>query len=238
MLSDMNVSDAGIALIKQFEGLRLSAYQDVAGVPTIGWGHTRGVRQGQTISKAQAETFLDEDVDIAENDLRILLKTTSFVPTQCQWDALVSFVFNLGIKAFAGSTAFERLVAGEVEGCAEALTWWNKARDPKTGQLIPQPGLVRRRKAEHDLFLNMQPDKPKPLVKTKTVIGGAIATAGGVASMAGEIKDLATQVQPYVGTGRYVMLLFIAMTIGGGALAIYGRWKLRREALERPEGQV
>ena len=139
----MQISRAGLDLIKQFEGLYLKAYRCPAGVPTIGYGHTAGVAMGQTITQQQADDYLRRDVRQFERAVSRLVR----VPlTQGQFDALVSFAFNLGEGALAQSTLLRLLNAGDYSGAAAQFDRWNKAG----GRVLP--GLVRRRAAERALF--------------------------------------------------------------------------------------
>lgn len=139
----MQISKAGLDLIKQFEGLYLKAYRCPAGVPTIGYGHTAGVAMGQTITQQQADDYLRRDVRQFERAVSRLVR----VPlTQGQFDALVSFAFNLGEGALAQSTLLRLLNAGDYAGAAAQFDRWNKA----AGRVLP--GLVRRRAAERALF--------------------------------------------------------------------------------------
>lgn len=89
----MRISEEGKQLIRDFEGLRLSAYRDAVGVLTIGYGHTRGVRPGQTITRAEAEKLLSADLEPIERQLTADLGEDGVL--QCQFDALCSFCFNL-----------------------------------------------------------------------------------------------------------------------------------------------
>lgn len=139
----MQASKAGLDLIKQFEGLYLKAYRCPAGVPTIGYGHTAGVAMGQTVTQQQADDYLRRDVRQFERAVSRLVR----VPlTQGQFDALVSFAFNLGEGALAQSTLLRLLNAGDYAGAAAQFERWNKAG----GRVLP--GLVRRRAAERALF--------------------------------------------------------------------------------------
>ena len=95
------------AKIKEFEGCRLSAYTDSVGVPTIGVGHTKGVKMGQKISMEQAESFLREDLFSVEK----YVNTIPEVNTQGKFDALVDFAFNLGIGALQRSTLLKKIKA-------------------------------------------------------------------------------------------------------------------------------
>lgn len=139
----MQISKDGLDLIKQFEGLYLKAYRCPAGVPTIGYGHTAGVAMGQAITQQQADDYLRRDVRQFE---RAVARLVSVPLTQGQFDALVSFAFNLGEGALAQSTLLRMLNAGDYAGAAAQFDRWNKAG----GRVLP--GLVRRRAAERALF--------------------------------------------------------------------------------------
>ncbi|MEM6413205.1 MAG: lysozyme [Pseudomonadota bacterium] len=145
----MKISANGIALIKRFEGLELRAYQDIAGVWTIGYGHTGDAAfAGNTIDGEMAEALLKEDVSVYEQGI---IKHVKVYLNQNQFDALCSWSFNLGVGALRRSTALKRLNVGDYTGAAHALTWYNKAR--MNGKLVEITGLVRRRAAEFDLFM-------------------------------------------------------------------------------------
>ena len=122
------LTDEGLDLIKAFEGLRLKAYEDIKGVPTIGWGHTRGVTQadvdkGTTISEYHAEKYLREDLEICED---AILRHVDAPLRQCEHEALVSLVFNIGAAAFATSTMRTKLNDRDRLGAALEFTRWNK----------------------------------------------------------------------------------------------------------------
>lgn len=148
--SGMSLSQAGLDMIKGFEGLRLTAYQDSAGVWTIGYGHTGpDVRPGMTITQARAEQLLRQDVARFEQAVRDAVR----VPlTQNQFDALVSFSFNVGAGAFRGSTLLSKLNAGDYAGAQAEFGRWVHAG----GQRLE--GLVRRRTAEAELFGGRAPE--------------------------------------------------------------------------------
>ena len=137
-------SRAGLGLIQTFEGCKLSAYLCPAGVPTIGYGRTTGVKLGQTITQAQADAWLLEEYDGFERKVRALVK----VPlTANQLGALVSFAYNVGTGALGSSTLLRLLNKGDYAGAALQFARWNKAG----GRVLN--GLTRRRKAEADLFV-------------------------------------------------------------------------------------
>jgi lysozyme len=141
----MKTSKRGIDLIKRFEGVRLHAYKCPAGVPTIGYGHTVGVQMGESITLAQAEQMLRDDLPIYEVGVRSLVKQPL---TQGQFDALVSFAFNLGVGALGKSTLLRRLNAGDYAGAAGEFGKWVNAGG------IRLRGLVLRREAERALFIH------------------------------------------------------------------------------------
>ena len=140
----MTTSVEGKRLIKNFEGLRLEAYRCPAGVPTIGYGHTKGVKMGQKITAAQAEDYLVEDIGPIERELNNL--EINF--RQEQFDALVSWIFNLGLGNFRHSTMLIRIStdASDVEITDQMVRWVNSTGSP----LI---GLKKRRIAEANMFL-------------------------------------------------------------------------------------
>lgn len=144
----MTLSPAGIDLIKRFESLQLDAYRCPAGVWTIGWGHTAGVRQGMRITADLAEAFLRGDIEQVERDLAAVIHAPL---TQGQHDALVSLCFNLRGGARGLPSIAPRLVAkiggGDYAGAAAEFLDIDRAN----GQVLP--GLVRRREAERTLFM-------------------------------------------------------------------------------------
>jgi lysozyme len=139
----------GLALTKQFEGCRLTAYQDQVGVWTIGYGHTGGdVRAGLAITEDQAEALLVSDVAAASAYINSAVLVAL---AQNEFDALVDFVFNLGRGAFAGSTLLKKLNAGDFATAANQFAQWDHAG----GQVVA--GLLRRRQAEAALFQESDP---------------------------------------------------------------------------------
>lgn len=146
----MQTSDKGIALIKQFEGCKLTAYQDSVGVWTIGYGWTQPVdgkpiRAGMTINQETAERLLKTGLVSYESDVSRLVKVGL---TQGQFDALVSFTYNLGARSLSTSTLLRKLNSGDYAGAADEFLRWNKAG----GKVLN--GLTRRREAERALFLS------------------------------------------------------------------------------------
>lgn len=140
----MKTGTNGINLIKSFEGLRLHAYRCPAGVWTIGYGHTKGVKKGDMITELKAETLLIIDLQSFEYTINKLVK----VPlTQEQFDSLASFVFNVGSANFQKSTLLRKLNNKDYNGAANEFGKWKYANKKVL------PGLVKRREAEKNLFL-------------------------------------------------------------------------------------
>ena len=142
----MQYSDRGIAKTKEFEGLRLLAYQDVGGVWTIGYGHTgKTVVRGLTITHDEAEKLLRMDLGWAVDCVN---KNVSVVINQNQFDAMVDFCYNVGCGAYRSSTLLRKLNAGDVDGAADEFLRWKFVKGIET------PGLLRRRMADRELFLS------------------------------------------------------------------------------------
>ena len=149
----MQTSHEGIALIKGFEGCRLTAYPDpgTGGAPwTIGYGWThpidgKPVKPGMTIDQETADRLLKTGLVSYENDV---LKLVRVRLTKGQFDALVSFAYNVGSRALSTSTLLKKINAGDIKGAADEFLRWNKAG----GKVLN--GLTRRREAERALFLS------------------------------------------------------------------------------------
>lgn len=143
----MRTSDNGIELVKRYEGYREQAYRCPAGVWTIGYGHTANVHEGQTCTREQAERWLREDLRSAENAVNVLEPSRPL--RQCEFDALVSFVYNLGTGNFSGSTLRRKVLANpDNPTIRDEFEKWIYA----DGRI--QPGLVTRREAEADLYFS------------------------------------------------------------------------------------
>lgn len=144
----MNISQTGLDAIKAYEGCRLTAYFDSVGVPTIGVGHTLGVKMSDRITQDQADEFLRADMEDAESAVN---RYVTVPLNQGQFDALCSFVFNLGAGAFKGSTLLKLLNARKYDEAADQILVWNRAG----GRVLP--GLVKRRTSERMMFLTGSP---------------------------------------------------------------------------------
>lgn len=139
----MKVSDKGLALIKEFEGCKLTAYKDIVGVWTIGYGHTRSARQGMVITQAQADELLALDVATHASSV---YKALQVKLEQHQFDAVVSLAFNVGVSAVRNSTLMKMINRGDVKPAAAQFDRWNKAG----GKVLA--GLTRRRAAERKMY--------------------------------------------------------------------------------------
>ena len=143
-MNEYDYSNTGLALTRSFEGLRLQAYQDSAGVWTIGYGHTGSeVHRGQCVSETEAETLLRSDLSSA---VRAVRKAVQVDLAQHQFDALVDFCFNTGSGSFLGSSLLRYVNQGEFDNATAQFGRWVHAG----GKVLP--GLVRRRAAEAALF--------------------------------------------------------------------------------------
>jgi lysozyme len=144
----MKISFDGKNLIKKFEGLRLHAYQCSAGVWTIGYGHTCGVKQGDVIAQAQADAFFDSDIEKFEAAVSVALPEGV---TQNQFDALVSLTYNIGVVAFRKSSLLRMVRENPMDERIRKkfLEWSNVTVG---GKLTPSAGLRKRRQQEAELY--------------------------------------------------------------------------------------
>lgn len=240
----MQTSKAGINLIKEFEGVRLKAYKCPADVWTIGVGHTSAagppaVKAGMEITNAQAMKILAQDLvqfeDGVDSAVKVPLK-------QNQFDALVSFAFNVGLGALAKSTLLKKLNAGQYDAVPAELMKWTKAGGKEL------PGLVRRRRAEAALWrgvddskvikqdARVEPDAPKP---SKTMAqskeGNAAMLTGGAATLSA-VNDAAQQVKETGDTFTSLLdllkspsFLLTILIIVAAAAIWYWRWQRLKE---------
>lgn len=245
-----SINGAGYLLVKEFEGLRLRAYLCPAGVWTIGYGHTDGVREGMTITQTQADDFLDRDLDWAEECVGKFAKD----PSDNEFAAMVSLCFNVGAAGFVKSTVLRLHNTGDKLGAARAFRMWNKAT--VGGKLVELPGLTRRRLAEEGLYLKpssesalASPNMPQEVATPPTMATSKTGwTAGGVAvSGAGILTELvdpdkvsaaATAVESLSGSAQSIMRvvstvgpIVLGVIIVSGALFILIRhWMQKRSA--------
>ncbi|CAJ3487716.1 lysozyme [Burkholderia pseudomallei] len=152
----LNLSQAGEAFIKQREGCVLHVYVDAVGIPTIAYGRALHMTLAQAqalypngITQDQADAMFDQDIVPFVDNVNAMVT----VPlTQNQFDACVSFCYNAGNNAFNGSTLLRLLNSGNYQGAADQFLVWDKGH--VKGQLVTIPGLLTRRTAERNIFLN------------------------------------------------------------------------------------
>ncbi len=238
----MNTSEAGLKLIKQFEGLRLKAYRCPAGIWTIGYGHTSAagapeVRDGMRISREEAETILKRDLGQFENAVSSMVKVPM---TENQFDTLVSFAFNCGIAALRRSTLLKRVNAGAIDAIPAELMKWTRAEGKEL------PGLVRRRRAEAALWRGLPkavdgqeartapelPQPPKPITRSKEANAAIIAGGAGAMAAAGEAMPVIREgvgIMPVVSDALGRPAFIAALIVIAASVAI---WVWRRQRLQ------
>jgi lysozyme len=152
----METSQRGIDLITRFEGLVTHAYLCPKGVLTIAYGHTKNVKNGDVITEQQAKNLLKQDLKHFESELNYSIEQDHVNLNQNQFDACISFIFNLGFSAFIFSTLYKKLKQKDYAGAGEEFLKWVyiTKTDPKTGERfkVKLKGLETRRKAEQELF--------------------------------------------------------------------------------------
>jgi lysozyme len=230
------INKTGVNLIKESERLRLTAYLCPAGVATIGYGHTRGVRMGGRISEPEANTLLAEDLE----DVCIkVMEMCTVSPNENQLAALVSFGFNCGTEGLKGSTVLRAHNQGNVQAAGRAFNLWNKAR--VNGRLVVLPGLVARRAKEAALYLTaaQESDKtPMPqavaeevaLTSSRTIKGAVGGMAAGSAGVFAQFLEAFKDVKDALGglEQLYPWLMTLAL-VGTLAYVIYARTDDRNE---------
>jgi len=158
-LAARRINEAGLAIIKEFEGLVLTPYQCPGRVWTIGYGHTRTVKPGMVITPGQAEQLLLDDLRLAE---RAVSRSVEVPLNDNQFSALVAFVFNVGIGNFGRSTLLRLLNRGWYEQVPAQLSRWNRASGEVYG------GLARRRAAEARLWNTPEVEPERPVFPETT----------------------------------------------------------------------
>lgn len=240
----MKTSQAGVDLIKQFEGQRLTAYKCPAGIWTIGYGHTSAagapdVQPGMTITYQEANAILVRDLGKYEDAVDRLVK----VPlTQNQFDALVSFTYNVGEGALAKSTLLKKLNAGQYDAVPAELMKWTKGGGKEL------PGLVRRRRAECAMWRGVsdssspdtdesriEPDAPQP-AKTITqskeantaLAVGSLSGATVVADVTNRLKEAGDNAKSFIDAVMNPNVLVLIIVV----LAAILIWNWRKKRLE------
>lgn len=236
----MKISQAGKNLIISFEGLRKEAYKCPAGVWTIGVGSTvPAVKAGDVVTKQEALARFDNDLIRFENAVDRLVK----VPlSQNQFDALVSFTFNVGEGALAKSTLLKRLNRGEYAAVPAELMKWTRGGGKEL------PGLVRRRRAEAAMWRGVddksapdidesriEPDAPKPkktMAKSKegnaAIVTGGAAAVSAAAEVSRQVKETGDSLTSVLDLVKDPMFLAMVLIVVGAAAI----WYWRKQRLE------
>ena len=237
----MRMSADGLALVKEFEGLRLKAYKCPAAVWTIGYGHTSAagaplVSADMVISKENAEEILKRDMVQYEDGVRGLVKVGL---TQGQFDALVDFAYNAGVGALAKSTLLKKVNAEKFdEGPAEFMKWTK-------GGGKELPGLVRRRRAEVKLWRGMDTEKPvcndeartdpdqpkasKSIMQSTEANGAVIAGGAGAIAVVQEVMPIVREGGDLLGSLSPTILILVVIVAAAGAVWYFRRQRLLEE---------
>lgn len=209
MKSTMTFSERGAKYLQAWEDKdgkpALRAYLDEAGVWTIGTGHTRGVKKGDTCTLDQAEKWLVEDCQFCVDAIN---KCVQVDLTQSEFDALVIWIFNVGVGAFIGSTALKRLNKGDYEGCSVWMGRFIYITDPVTKKKVVDNGLINRRAKEAVLWSEdfvstasgtATPSAPVATKVTQTTTG-KLTISSIVAKVGAAVTGGLAMAQDHIGT--------------------------------------
>lgn len=235
----MKTSPKGVRLIQQFEGFRSKAYRDVAGVWTIGYGFTKGVKQVDTITRPAADARLRRELVEYEQGVT---KACTNPLNQNQFDALVCFAFNVGVAGMARSSVVKAHNRGDYNAAARAFGLWNKAG----GKVWP--GLTRRRAAEAALYLEpvhdevsepaegpvdempqaVEPERPmsESTINRASVVAGGTAAVATVAETARTVADVKYSV---ASLGDWLVPILLLLVVGLCVYIVWERINMRRQ---------
>ena len=235
----MKTSNEGVRRIHASEGFRATAYCCPAGVPTIGFGTTKGVTFEdvgvRTITMAEATRLAELDLTVFEDAVNRLCKV---IPTQAQFDAMCSLTYNIGIGAFTNSTVLRAHNRGDFMAAGRAFALFDKAR--VKGKLQVMKGLTRRRAEESAIYLSSLPGPAfEPLPQsvepesklTASPINRASVIAGGTAALAStnEIITAISDVKDGVaGLGEWLLPVALVAIVIACGYVVYTRWLQRR----------
>ena len=226
---DWPIAYEAVLEIARSEGCKLKAYRCPAGVLTIAWGRTKGVKAGDTCTQEQADQWLMEDLaEFADGVKRMLARDAS----STELGALVSLAYNIGLSGFKGSTVLRKHNEGDRQSAARAFALWNKAR--VNGVLQVLPGLTARRAREAALYLSEE-DQPMPqavepestLRQSPIAKAGAASVLAGLTAGVGAMTDQGQQIAATLGVDPSVG--FAIVVVWTGAVSLYQRIKQRRE---------
>ena len=235
----MRMSAAGLATVKEFEGLRLKAYKCPASVWTIGYGHTSAagapiVNPDLVITKDEAEEVLARDMEQYEAGVRKYVKVDL---TQGQFDALVDFAYNAGVGALQKSTLLKKVNAEKFDEVPAEFMKWTKGGGKEL------PGLVRRRRAEVKLWRGLDTEKPVPVDEaraepdqpkasksiTQSREANAAVAAGGLGTIAvvQEVMPMVREGGDLLGSFSPTVLILVVIIAAAGAV-----WYFRKQRLD------
>jgi lysozyme len=235
----MKMSADGLALVKEFEGLRLKAYKCPAAVWTIGYGHTSSagapiVTSDLEITRDEAEEVLRRDMGQYEDGVR---KLVTIGITQGQFDALVDFAYNAGVGALAKSTLLKRVNAGKFDEVPAEFMKWTKGGGKEL------PGLVRRRRAEVKLWRGMDTEKPvcndeartdpdqpkasKSIMQSKEANGAVIAGGAGAIAVVQEVMPIIKEGGDMLSAMSGTAVVCLVIMVAAGAI-----WYFRKQRLD------
>lgn len=233
-----------VALIAEQEGLMLKAYRCPAGVWTIGWGETDGVKPGDVCTKEQADRWLCDDLI---DRTRAVKEACTEWPNDNQLGALVSLAYNIGLEGLRKSTVLRCHNARDFDAAARAFGLWNKARDPQTKQLVVLRGLTARRAAEMAMYLEPDDERdawksmPQAVEAESSLAASPMAQSGAVslgtggvvtaaAAFGDQVKPVIDRAKEFAGTLGVTPLQALAtVLIVVGAVMLYQRYKQRSQ---------
>lgn len=219
----MNINQATVDLVKEFEGFRAKAYKCPAGIWTIGYGTTAAAgvgitpKDGMTISQSDAEAYLQAALDKFADQIA---PSISVAISDNEFGAFVSLAYNIGPGAFKKSSALRLFNAGDKEGAAKAILMWNKAG----GKVLK--GLTRRREAERKLFLTPVDGKFEgrtSVAQSTTMQASAVQIASGAGAGIAAVGALD-------GTAQIVAMVF------AGVVVLAALWVMRERIKRWAEG--
>lgn len=239
------IDPQGIAIIKEFEGLKLTAYLCPAGIPTIGYGHTDGLTKAdvgvKTITRAEADKLLMKDVNKVQKSID---QSFTLAPGPLQLAAMVSLAFNIGAKAFKTSSVVKAHNRGDYVSAGRAFNMWTKAT--VNGKKVDLPGLVSRRARESALYLTatheeMKTDMPQavespaPLVMTNTnkgaITAGTLVTLSTAAEVTSTVSNMAYSATPIMDLIVKIgpTIFFALLALGAIGYIVWSRYKARKD---------
>lgn len=223
------MNQAGIDLLREYEGWRSHAYLDIVGVPTIGFGFTDGVKMGDFMTPADGEVRLKQEVAKYQ---KAVARACNVEPSDNQLAAMTCFSFNIGVAGFVKSTVLKAHNRGDDQSAARAFGLWDKAG----GKVVV--GLTRRRAAEAALYLKPAPSTPvempqrvepeRPITRSPMQLAGtgtAVASAMSVgAQVAGDVSSIRDSLGNWLPT---IIMIAALVGVALGAYVVWQRWRQR-----------